>query len=134
MGRPRYRQLAHTADCRLLIWGADRDELVGNAVAAAVAVALGRAPGGPPTGWRHLPSQRAFSQALVAAINEALFLLYSRREATVAVARRRGRLCLGTRPLAPRRGPAIEVKAATFHDLAAARRGSRLRAVLTLDL
>jgi SHS2 domain-containing protein len=135
VGRPRFRQLAHTADCRLAVWGADEEEILNNGVAAALSVALARAPAGVPREWRALPARpRSFAATLVAVVNEALFLLYSRREVTVAVARRRGRTLLGTRPLRAPHAAIVEIKAATFHHLAAARRGDRLRATLTLDL
>jgi SHS2 domain-containing protein len=70
---------------------------------------------------------------LVRVVNEALFLLYSRRELTVAVRCSRGGAALGTMPLPPSCSPVTEVKAATFHALRPAM-SPRLAFVLTLDL
>ncbi len=134
MTRPRFRRMAHTADVRLAVWGADEAELLRNAVAGALACALGRPPRGTARRWvaverwpDDLPAR------LVRAANEALFLLYVRRELTLDLRSGASGAELAVAPLPARRSPATEVKAATFHALDI-RRGPRLRAVITLDL
>jgi SHS2 domain-containing protein len=130
----RFRRLAHTADVRLVVWGGDQEELLRNAVSGALTCALGRSPRGSPEAWRVVaPWPEDLAGRLVRAVNEALFLLYSRREVAVGLRLRAERSALGVVPLPRHLAPGVEVKAATFHDLAVVRH-PRLRATLTLDL
>jgi SHS2 domain-containing protein len=134
MRRPRFRQLPHPADVRLAVWGSDEEELVGNAVAGALACALGRVPRARPQSWYVVEGWPEESgERLVRAVNEALFLLYARGQLALAARVTATGLHLATAPLLRGRSPEVEVKAATFHDLEITA-GARLRAVLTLDL
>ncbi len=131
--RSRFRRLPHLADCRLLVWGQSEEEFLANAVAAAMRVALGRTLQAPPERWFSLrPWPRQHAQRLVRTVNEALYLLYTRRLVTTAFrldeVGRLGTVALGHRTIVN------EVKAATFHDLRPAARGGRLVVRLTLDL
>jgi SHS2 domain-containing protein len=131
---PRFRTLAHVADVRLAVWGAGEEELLRNAVAGALTRALDRRPAGAPSRRHRVPLGGPDTvERVVRTVNEALFLLYARREVVVGV-RLHGRAAdLDVAALRPDRAPAVEVKAATFHDATVAR-GARLRVVLTLDL
>jgi SHS2 domain-containing protein len=132
---PRFRTLAHTADLRVAVWGGDEEELICNAVAAAVATALGRAPNLAPRAWAPLrPWPAGLPARLVRAVNEALFHLYTRKQIAVgfALAGQGARLALA--PLPQAWCPDIEIKAATYHDLRPRRRAGRLAALLTLDV
>jgi SHS2 domain-containing protein len=133
MARPRFRLLPHTADARLAVWGDSETELLANAVAGALRCACGGPARGPVRCWYRLPLPRALPERLVRTVNEALFLLFARRELVVAVRSSRGGAALGVSPLPAGRTPATEVKAATFHALRPVR-SPRLGAVLTLDL
>jgi SHS2 domain-containing protein len=132
--RPRYRRLAHIADVRLAVWGADEGDLLRNAVRGALACALDRSPSGTPARWvaverwpDDLPAR------LVRTVNEALYLLYVRRELVLDVRASATGAALAVAPLPSGWSPVTEVKAATFHALDVGR-GPRLRAVITLDL
>jgi len=134
MARPRFRTLAHGADLRVAVWGDDEEDLIRNAVAAAMALALGRRP---PAGRRRsaiLPWPAAPAARLVRAVNEALFALYARREAASDVELREGGATLIVARLPEGAVPELEIKAATYHDLHPLRRRGRLTAVLTLDV
>jgi SHS2 domain-containing protein len=134
MALPRFRQLAHTADVRLAVWGADEAELLANAVAGALRCALDRAPRGRPRRWVAVARwPHALPDRLVRAVNEALFHLYVRRELAVAVRCTARGAALGLAPLPAGRSPVTEVKAATFHALRPVT-SPRLSALLTLDL
>jgi SHS2 domain-containing protein len=135
VSRPRFRTLAHRADVRVAVWGADEEELIRNALAAACTVALGRIPS--PTARRWAPIARwpaDLPSQLVRAVNEALFHLYARRELAVGFELRPGGARLAVAPLPPGRRPDLEVKAATYHDLRPRRRVRRLAALITLDV
>ncbi|MBP1619647.1 MAG: Archease protein family [Acidobacteria bacterium] len=135
MPRPRYRALPHTADVRLAVWGADRAELLRNAVVGAVRLALGRPPRRGAIRQVVVPGPAgSLDRQLVGAVNEALHQLYARRAAAVGLVLRAGRIVLELSPLPTGRLPELEIKAATFHALRPRRRGGRLSAVLTLDL
>jgi SHS2 domain-containing protein len=132
---PRFRTLAHTADLRVAVWGRDEEELIRNAVAAAVTSALRRAPQRAPRAWVPVrPWPAGLPSRLVRAVNEALFHLYTRDQVAVgfALSTRGARLALAPLPRAWR--PDIEIKAATYHDLRPRRRAGRLAALLTLDV
>ncbi|MFZ5785315.1 MAG: archease [Acidobacteriota bacterium] len=135
MARPRFRITAHTADVRLLVWGDTEQELLAHAVAGAMRLALDRDVSGLPIAWRRVRGRvRDLASTLVATVNEALFLLYSRREVTVAVAWTEGHVSLGALGLAAGVEPEREVKAATFHALQPRVAGRRRSAVLVLDV
>lgn len=135
MTGPRFRITSHTADVRLHVWGDTEQELVAHAVAGAMRLALGRDAGGRATSW-HVVQRDARDAAsrLVAAVNEALFLLYTRHQVTVAVSRTGRRISLGVVGPAPGVRLEGEIKAATFHALRPRREGRRRSAVLVLDV
>jgi SHS2 domain-containing protein len=135
VGRPRFRTLAHRADLRVAVWGDGEQELIRNAVLAAMSLALGAAPGGRPTRLSPIrPWRGDLASRLVRAVNESLFILYARREVAVRCdASERGAV-LALAPLPAGAVPALEIKAATYHDLHPRRRLGRLRAILTLDV
>ncbi len=135
MRRPRFRTLPHRADLRVAVWGDDEEDLVANAVAAAMALAIGRRA--RPEALRRAriaPWPAGLEARLVRAVNEALFALYTRGEAAGGVEVRRGGATLLVGPLPPGVVPEREIKAATYHDLRTRRRGGRLAALLTLDV
>lgn len=135
MSRPRFRTLAHGADLRVAVWGADEAELIRNAVAAACALTLRKVPHLPPCVWVPiLPWPSALQSRLVRAINEALFHLYARHELAVGFDLIPGGARLALAPLPPGCRPDMEVKAATYHDLRPRRGGGRLSALITLDV
>ena len=135
MTRPRFRTLAHGADLRVAIWGEGEQDLIANAVVAAVTLALG---GTRQVGRRRRAAIRpwpaALESRLVRAVNEALFALYLRHEAATGVelTARGAQLLLGALPDCA--VPELEIKAATYHDLSPRRREGRLSALLTLDV
>jgi SHS2 domain-containing protein len=98
-------------------------------------VALGRAPRGRADAWHRVESDgRDVAARLVSAVNEALFLLYTRRQACVAMRWDAGHAVIGGARLPAGVEPETEVKAATFHALHPRLRGRRLHAVLVLDV
>jgi SHS2 domain-containing protein len=135
MPRQRFRVLPHTADVRLAVWGADPADLVRNAVAGVVRLALGRSPRRRATRFEVVaPWPTALERQLVRAVNEALHQLYARHLAAVGLSLRSGRAALELTELPAGCLPELEIKAATFHALEPRRRRGRLTAVLTLDL
>lgn len=135
MPRPRFRALPHTADARLAVWGDDRVELLRNAVAGVIRLALGRTPRRRATRLEPVPSWPiGLERQLVRAVNEALHLLYARHLAAVGLSLRGRRAVLELSPLPNGWTPELEIKAATFHALEPRRHHGRLGAVLTLDL
>lgn len=135
MRPPAYRRLPHTADLRLVVWGSSFEELCRNAVRGALHEALGRPPSGPPVHFLEVEDRPEDELLrLVRTVNEALFLLYTRRLVSVAVRWEGARTAVGVRPLPAGREPLVEVKAATLHALATPARQRRRRLVLTLDL
>jgi SHS2 domain-containing protein len=135
VSRPRFRTLAHRADVRVAVWGANEEELIRNALAAACTLALGRIPAPAAQRWTPIaPWPADLPSQLVRAINEALFHLYARRELAVGFKLQPGGARLALAPLPPGRRPDLEVKAATYHDLRPRRRVRRLAALITLDV
>jgi SHS2 domain-containing protein len=135
MARPRFRTLPHGADLRVAVWGANEEELIRNAVAAAGTLALGSLPRLAARDWVPIvPWPAGLQSRLVRAVNEALFQLYARQVMAVGfeLGPRTARLAVA--PLPPGRKPELEVKAATYHDLRPRRGGSRLSALITLDV
>ncbi len=134
VGSLRFRALRHVADCRLLVWGEDEETLIAHAIAATLRHALISEPRGAAREWHPvLPWPPDLAGRLVHAVNEALFLLYTRRRVATGFALRDGGGWLGTVPLGDR-AIGREIKAATFHALRPANRRGRLSVTLTLDL
>lgn len=136
MGRVRFRQLPHTADVRLVVYGQNEEELLHHLALGLGRLVLGRTPRGAPTAVHRLPLPAAdLSARLVEVGNEVVFLLFTRRHATVAVNLEGAEALLSLRPLASGREPLFEIKAVTFHALKPRKDPRRgLSAVVTLDL
>jgi SHS2 domain-containing protein len=135
VSRPRFRTLAHGADLRVAVWGADEEELIRNAVVAASTLALGTVPRLQPSDWAPIrPWPTDLPSQLVRAVNEAVFRLYATHELAVGFELIPGGARLALAPLPPGRKPDLEVKAATYHDLHPRRRAERLAAQITLDV
>ena len=134
MGTPGFRRLPHTADCRLAIWGHGEEDLIRNAVLGTLRQAVDRPSRGEGGRWQRVsPWPSDLDARMVAAVNHALFNLYSRRLLVTDFAFRHDRGFVRLAPLS-RQVLLREVKAATFHALTPRRRGRRLSVVLTLDL
>jgi SHS2 domain-containing protein len=117
------------------VWGEGEQELIRNAVLAAMSLALGTAPGGRPARLSPIrPWRGDLASKLVRAVNESLFILYTRREVAVRCDSGERGAVLALAPLPAGAVPALEIKAATYHDLLPRRRLGRLRAILTLDV
>ena len=117
------------------MWGHTEEELISNAVLAAMTLSLGTLPGPAPSRRAAIrPRPNDLTSRLVRAVNEALYLLYARREVAVRCERTRRGAALVLAPLPAGVAPRLEIKAATYHDLRPIRRGGRLRAILTLDV
>ncbi len=135
MARPRFRTLAHGADLRVAVWGDNEEELIRNALAGAMTLALGRrrlSAGRRRVALRPWPA--GLAARLVRAVNEALFALYARGEAACGIELGAAGAALIVGPLPAGVLPEFEIKAATYHDLRPKRRGGRLTALLTLDV
>ena len=135
MTRPRFRTLPHGADLRVAVWGANEEELIRNAVAAAGTLALGTLPRLVARHWVPIvPWPADLQSRLVRVVNEALFQLYARQAVAVGfeLGTRTARLAIA--PLPPGQKPELEVKAATYHDLRPGRGAHRLAAQITLDV
>ncbi len=130
----RYRRLPHTADCRLAVWGKSEEELIRNAVAGTLRQASNHRFRGSCGHWQRVePWPSDIGARIVAAVNQALFSLYSQRLVTTDFELRRNRGFVRLTPLT-RQAFLREIKAATFHALHPYRRKGRLTVVLTLDL
>ena len=133
--RFRFRALPHTADLRLRVWGTDATELIANAVAGAIRLATGHTPAGRPDSWHAIEKwPGTLPEQLVRAVNEALFLLYSRGQCALELRLSPTGAQLGAAPVPPHKGPEIEIKAATFHGLRVETTGHGLSALLVLDI
>jgi SHS2 domain-containing protein len=132
---PRFRQLSHTADLRLAVWGNDELELVENAVLGTMRAVLRRDVHATPVDAAVVsPWPAELSRRLVRATNEALFRLYRYRQVSIAVEVGRTRAVLRLAPLPLSWPVEVEIKAVTYHDLRPALAGERWRAILTLDV
>lgn len=136
MAQARFRQLPHTADVRLAVYGENEEELFRHLALGLGRLVLGRTPRGPHTGVHPLLLPAGDLPArLVKLGNEVVFLLFTRRQATVDVRLSADEAQLFLRPLSRRAVPLFEVKAVTFHALKPRRDPRRgLSAVVTLDL
>jgi SHS2 domain-containing protein len=135
MGKPRFRQLPHTADFRLAVYGETEEELYRHLALGLAALVLGRIPRGKPLpGPSLVLPEEDLGSRLVRLGNEVLFWLFTRRQLTLDVRQREKGVDLFLYPLPRRAVFLFEVKAVTFHALYPRRHGSRLRAVLTLDV
>lgn len=134
MTSPRFRLLPHTADVRLAVWGMNETDLLRNAVTGALTCALDGPPRGSPVRLHAVDRwPDDLSARLVRTVNEALFLLYVRREVALDVHLGDEGAALAVAPLPEGCVPVVEIKAATFHALEVVRQ-PRLRAVITMDL
>lgn len=136
MGAVRFRQLPHTADVRLLVYGKNEEELMRHLALGIGRLVLGRTPQGPPKYSHRFPlPQDDVAARLVRVGNEVVFWLFAKRQVAVDV-RLEGREAeLHLRPLSPRSTPRFEIKAVTFHALQPQAKGKAgLSALLTLDL
>lgn len=136
MGQVRFRQLPHTADVRLAVYGQNEGELLRHLALGLGRLVLGRTPQGPPDATSRLVLPAGELPArLVRVGNEVVFVLFTRRQATVDVKLQGDEAQLFLRPLRRREEPLLEIKAVTFHALKPQKDPRRgLSAVLTLDL
>ncbi len=135
MGSPRFRLLPHTADVRLAVYGQSHEELLRHLALGLVCFVLGHLPRGRATAHAQLVLPEDDVQAqLVRVGNEVVYWLFTRRQVTVNLTCQGLTAQLDLRPLPRHRPLPFEIKAVTFHALQLRREGSRLRAVLTLDL
>lgn len=135
MARLRFRQLAHTADLRLSIWGDTEEDLIRNAVAGVTRLALGNGTTAHARVWERIePWDTDLAWQLVKTANEAVFHLFVRGMRAVDFRTTPAGPELGLAPLPSGRFPEMEIKAITFHDLHPWRENGGLRAVLTLDV
>ena len=135
MGRPRFRQLPHTADVRLAVYGENEEQLLRHLAMGITHLVLGKLCQLPPQ--LEVPlrfSQNDLASRLVRCGNEVVYWLFARRHAPVGVRLVPEGAALQLAPLPPRARLLFEVKAVTFHALQPQTRGGRLRAVVTLDL
>lgn len=136
MGAVRFRQLPHTADVRLAVYGQNEEELMRHLALGIGRLVLGRTPQGPPKSFHRFPlPQDDLAARLVRVGNEVVFWLFAKGHVTVDVRLEGQDAELHLRPLGPRSTPHFEIKAVTFHALRPQARGKAgLAAVLTLDL
>ncbi|MGC8917029.1 MAG: archease [Thermoanaerobaculum sp.] len=136
MARIRFRQLPHTADVRLAVYGKNEEELLRHLALGIGRLVLGRTPKGAPHTTSALPlTSPDLGARLVRVGNEVLFWLFTRRHATVDVALQGENARLHLRRLPPTVQPLFEIKAVTAHALKPRQDPQRgLVAVLTLDL
>jgi SHS2 domain-containing protein len=136
----KYRQLAHTADLGLRIWGATREELFENAGAALMAVLTDRRRLRREKTAEILLEAPDLEALLVAWLNHLLYLY----DVDAFLGREFQVLELSPQRLAARvRGEAYDpgrhiartaVKAATYHHLEIVSRNGRWQATVILDL
>jgi SHS2 domain-containing protein len=138
--KTKYRQLAHTADLGLRIWGATREELFENAGAALTAVLTDRRRLRREKTMEILVEAPDLEALLVAWLNHLLYLYdvdaFLGREFQVLdlspqrlAARARGETYDPARHVAQ-----TAVKAATYHHLEIANHHGRWQATVILDL
>lgn len=135
MGIPRFRQLPHTADVRLAIYGQTEEELLLHLALGLGRLALGRTPSGKPQ--REVVFRlggEELGPRLVRFGNEVLFWLFTRHYLTIGVRLKGDEAVLALRPLSSREKPLFEVKAVTAHALAPQKQAARYKVLITLDL
>ncbi|MCS7182696.1 MAG: archease [Thermoanaerobaculum sp.] len=136
MGRLRFRQLPHTADVRLIVYGRSEEEILRHLAVGIGRLVLGKTPAGSAPELRtvQLPPGD-MPRRLVRVGNEVLFYLFYRHLATVNLQLSGDLVQLHMQPLASQAQPRFEVKAVTFHALKLkVREDGRMAAVVTLDL
>ncbi|MEW6659418.1 MAG: archease [Thermodesulfobacteriota bacterium] len=139
-GKTKYRQLAHTADLGLRIWGATREELFENAGAALTAVLTDRRRLRLGKNVEILVEAPDLEALLVAWLNHLLYLY----DVDAFLGREFQVLALSPQRLAARaRGETYDperhvartaVKAATYHHLAIVKGRGGWQATVILDL
>ncbi len=133
-----YRELPHTADVALEIWGHDLPEFFAHAAQGLFSLLVTVKPGAPVSQYREIRlSAQDLETLLVDWLNELLSLYDECHEAFIdfnVLIPRLGELAAavgGTQAFTPR----ITVKAATFHDLAVRREpGGGYRTVVIFDV
>lgn len=136
MGTVRFRQLPHTADVRLAVYGQNEEQLMRHLLLGIGRLVLGRTPQGPATfSSRFFLPPDDLAARLVRVGNEVVFWLFAKRHVPVNITLHGQEAELHLRPLARRATPRFEIKAVTFHALRPQAKGKAgLAAVLTLDL
>ncbi|MDI7275546.1 MAG: archease [Anaerolineae bacterium] len=132
-----YRELPHTADVALEVWGRDLQEFYVHAAEGLFDLAVSPEPRAPITAWREVALSAPDEETLLVDwLNELLLLADEHGEAYVSfevslpapgqLAARVG----ATRAFTPKRA----IKAATFHDLTIERVPEGYRAVIVFDV
>ncbi|MGQ9836032.1 MAG: archease [Thermoanaerobaculaceae bacterium] len=135
MGIPRFRQLPHTADVRLAIYGRTEEELLLHLALGLGRLVLGHTPSGKPQRETIVRfGTEELGPRLVRFGNEVLFWLFTRHCVTIGVRFKGDEVVLALRALSSREKPLFEVKAVTAHALAPQKLAGRYKAVITLDL
>jgi SHS2 domain-containing protein len=136
----KYRQLAHTADLGLRIWGATREELFENAAAALTAVLTDRRRLRREKTAKILLEAPDLEALLVAWLNHLLYLydvdafLGREFQITELTPQRLAAQARGEAYDPQRHVARTAVKAATYHQLEIANRHGRWEATVILDL
>lgn len=135
MGVLRFRQLPHTADLRLAIYGQTEEELLLHLALGLGRVILGHTPSGKPQREAVVRlGDEELGPRLVRFGNEVLFWLFTRRCVTIGVRFQGEEAILALRSLSAREKPLFEVKAVTAHALAPQKQAGRYKTLITLDL
>lgn len=136
MGTVRFRQLPHTADVRLAVYGQNEEELMRHLAFGIVRLVLGRTPKGPASfSSRFFLPPDDLAARLVRVGNEVVFWIFAKRQVPVDITLSGQEASLHLRPLPRHATPRFEIKAVTFHALRPQAKGKAgLSAVLTLDL
>jgi SHS2 domain-containing protein len=138
--KAKYRQLAHTADLGLRIWGASREELFENAGAALMAVLTDRRRLRRKKTAEILLEAPDLEALLVAWLNHLLYLydvdaFLGREFQVLALSPQRLAAQARGETYDPQRHVArTAVKAATYHHLEIVKRHGRWQATVILDL
>ncbi len=134
-----FRLLPHTADVQLLAWGPSREACLGQAVRALAATFMSPGPGAERSRTTVAVPAGPDAEQLLAVLDEALYCVDVHGRVPVAAIARRlpdGGLSItfDTVPAARVVQTGSVPKAATRHALAFAGRGSRWRALVTIDV
>lgn len=132
---PRFRQLPHTADVRLAIYGRTEQELLLHLALGLGRLVLGRTPCGKPQREAVFRlGTKELGPRMVRFGNEVLFWLFTRNCVTIGVRFKGDEAVLALRSLSSKEKPLFEVKAVTAHALAPQKQAGRYKVQLTLDL
>lgn len=136
MGAVRFRQMPHTADVRLAVYGQNEEELMRHLLLGIARLVLGRTPrGSAKLSSRFFLPPDDLAARLVRVGNEVLFWLFTKRQVALDISLYGQEAELHLRPLPQGATPRFEIKAVTFHALQPKARGKAgFSAVLTLDL